>query len=53
MLAMVSVQNCAEFPDLNHLGPERASLDKPQIITLHSFYCTLLLCLLSLGFEHS
>lgn len=44
MLVVVRLQNCAEFPDLNHLGLERASLDKLQIITLYSFYCTLLFC---------
>lgn len=44
MLPIVSLQNCAEFPDSNHQGLERASLDKLQIITPHSFYCTLLLC---------
>lgn len=44
MLPVVSLQNGAEFPDSNHQGLERASLDKLQIITLHSFYCTLLLC---------
>lgn len=44
MLVVVSLPNCAEFPDLNHLGPERASLDKLQIITLYSFHCTLLFC---------
>lgn len=42
MLLRVGLQNCAECPDLNHLGLERASLDKLQIITLHSFHCTLL-----------
>lgn len=42
MLVVGSLQNCTEFPDLNHLGLERASLDKLQIITLHSFHCTLL-----------
>lgn len=44
MLPLVSLQNCAEFPDLNHLGLERASLDKLQIITLYSSHCALLLC---------
>lgn len=38
----VRLQNWAEFPDLNHSGLERASLDKLQIITLYSFHCTLL-----------
>lgn len=44
MLPVVSLHNCAEFPDSNHQGPGRASLDKLQIITLYSFHCTLLLC---------
>ena len=44
MLLGVGLQNCAEFPDLNRLGLERASLDKLQIITLYSFHCTLLFC---------